>query len=96
MVQTTTSSSSEQAPGLWRNRSFVVLFAAQVISLVGSGATTIGLALFAYQLAGASSATIVVGNALTLRISSAAHCSGSPCCRARSSRLLRFLSFSGR
>lgn len=53
---------------LWRNRSFVLLFAAQVISLVGSGATTIGLALLAYQMAGTHSATVIVGNALTLRI----------------------------
>jgi NRE family putative nickel resistance protein-like MFS transporter len=53
---------------MWRNRNFVFLFASQVISLIGSGATTIGLALFAYQMAGPSSATIVVGNALTLRI----------------------------
>lgn len=63
---------SERADGsgmqLWRNRSFVLLFAAQVISLVGSGATTIGLALLAYQMAGTGSATVIVGNALTLRI----------------------------
>ncbi len=53
---------------LWQNRTFVLLFGAQVVSLVGSGATTIGLALFAYRLAGAASATLVVGTALTLRI----------------------------
>ena len=57
-----------EPPTLWKNRSFVLLFGAQTISLVGSGATTIGLALFAYRMAGASSAAIVVGNALTLRI----------------------------
>jgi NRE family putative nickel resistance protein-like MFS transporter len=53
---------------LWRNRSFLLLFGAQGISLLGSGATTIGLALFARQLVGSASATAVVGNALTLRI----------------------------
>lgn len=53
---------------IWTNRSFALLFAAQLVSLVGSGATTIGLALFAHQLAGTAEATIVVGNALTLRI----------------------------
>jgi NRE family putative nickel resistance protein-like MFS transporter len=53
---------------LWKNHSFVLLFSAQVISLLGSGATTIGLALFAYQLAGSHESTVVVGNALTLRI----------------------------
>jgi MFS family permease len=53
---------------LWKNRSFVRLFAAQVISLLGSGATTVGLALFAHRLTGGPSATAVIGNALTLRI----------------------------
>src|SRR5829696_3495727 len=53
---------------LWRNRDFRLLFGAQVVSLLGSGVTTVGLALFAYQLTGGSSATAVIGNALTLRI----------------------------
>ena len=53
---------------LWRNRDFRRLFGAQVISLLGSGVTTVGLALFAYQLTGGASATAVIGNALTLRI----------------------------
>jgi NRE family putative nickel resistance protein-like MFS transporter len=53
---------------LLRNRAFVLLFAAQLVSLLGSGATTIGLALFAYRLAGATEATALVGNALMLRI----------------------------
>jgi NRE family putative nickel resistance protein-like MFS transporter len=44
------------------------LFGAQIISLLGSGVTTVGLALFAYQLTGGLSATAVIGNALTLRI----------------------------
>ena len=57
---------SEQ--GLWRNRNFLSLFAAQIISLLGSGVTTVGLALFAYQLTGGESATVVIGNALFLRI----------------------------
>ncbi len=53
---------------LWRNREFRLLFAAKIISLTGSGVTTVGLALFAYQLTGGASATAVIGNALTLRI----------------------------
>jgi len=53
---------------VWRNRDFRLLFGAQIISLLGSGVTTIGLALFAYQLTGRVSATAVIGNALTLRI----------------------------
>lgn len=56
------------ASGLWRNRDFLLLFAAQVISLVGSGVTTVALALFAYELTGGKDATVVVGNALMLRI----------------------------
>src|SRR2546425_886090 len=53
---------------LWKNRDFRLLFSAQIISLLGSGVTTVGLALFAYQLTGGMSATAVIGNALTLRI----------------------------
>src|SRR5258708_6975242 len=53
---------------LWRNHNFRLLFSAQIISLLGSGVTTVGLALFAYQLTGGASATAVIGNALTLRI----------------------------
>src|SRR5215210_3371995 len=56
------------ATTLWRNRDFRLLFCAQIISLLGSGVTTVGLALFAYQLTGGASATAVIGNALTLRI----------------------------
>src|SRR5215208_4773636 len=56
------------ARSLWRNRNFRLLFGAQLISLLGSGVTTVGLALFAYELAGGASATAVVGNALMLRI----------------------------
>lgn len=53
---------------LERNRDFWLLFAAQVISLLGSGVTTVALALFAYELTGGKDATVVVGNALMLRI----------------------------
>jgi NRE family putative nickel resistance protein-like MFS transporter len=61
---------SDMGPGgtLWRNRNFRLLFGAQIISLTGSGVTTVGLALFAYQLTGGASATAVIGNALMLRI----------------------------
>jgi len=61
-------SESGMAASLWRNRDFRLLFSAQIISLLGSGVTTVGLALFAYQLTGGASATAVIGNALTLRI----------------------------
>ena len=54
--------------GLWHNRNYVLLFTSQIISLLGSGVTTVGLALFAYQLAGGESATAVIGSALFLRI----------------------------
>jgi NRE family putative nickel resistance protein-like MFS transporter len=53
---------------LWRNSNFRLLFGAQIVSLLGSGVTTVGLALFAYQLTGGTSATAIIGNALTLRI----------------------------
>lgn len=53
---------------LWRNQNYLLLFAAQIVSLLGSGVTTIGLALFAYQLTGGESATAVIGSALFLRI----------------------------
>jgi NRE family putative nickel resistance protein-like MFS transporter len=53
---------------LWRNRNYLLLFSAQIVSLLGSGVTTVGLALFAYQLTGGASATAVIGNALFLRI----------------------------
>jgi MFS transporter, NRE family, putaive nickel resistance protein len=53
---------------LWRNRDFSLLFGAQIVSLLGSGVTTVGLALFAYRLIGGASATAVIGNALMLRI----------------------------
>lgn len=38
------------------------------ISLLGSGVTTVALAIFAYQLTGGESATAVIGSALFLRI----------------------------
>src|SRR5215213_5300353 len=61
-------SGTVERSSLWRNRDFRLLFGAQIISLMGSGVTTVGLALFAYQLTGGTSATAVIGNALTLRI----------------------------
>lgn len=64
----TDSPTANAATSLWRNRDFRFLFAAQIISLLGSGVTTVGLALFAYQLTGGESATAVIGYALTLRI----------------------------
>jgi len=54
--------------GLWNNRNYVYLFAAQIVSLLGSGVTTVALAIFAYQLTGGESATAIIGSALFLRI----------------------------
>lgn len=65
---TSSQPESPSATTLWNNRDFRLLFSAQIISLLGSGVTTVGLALFAYQLTGGASATAVIGNALTLRI----------------------------
>ncbi len=53
---------------LWANRDFVLLFSAQIVSLLGSGVTTICLALYVHQLVGGTSAAMVIGNALMLRI----------------------------
>lgn len=58
----------QSAAPLWHNNGFRLLFSAQIISLLGSGVTTVGLALFAYQITGGASATAVIGNALMLRI----------------------------
>jgi NRE family putative nickel resistance protein-like MFS transporter len=62
------SETVENSTSLWRNRNYTLLFSAQIVSLLGSGVTTVGLALFAYQLMGGESATFVIGNALFLRI----------------------------
>jgi NRE family putative nickel resistance protein-like MFS transporter len=68
MARTGDPPSPAPARRLWQNRDFGLLFAAQIISLLGSGVTTVGLALFTYRLTGGSSATAVIGNALMLRI----------------------------
>ena len=67
---TTTSDESgpgDRPPRLAANRDFRRLFAAQATSLVGSGVTSVALAVFAYELTGRN-ATVVVGTALALRI----------------------------
>lgn len=61
-------SAAPSPPELWRNHNFALLFSAQVVSLLGSGVTTVGLALFAWRLTGGVAATAVLGNALMLRI----------------------------
>jgi NRE family putative nickel resistance protein-like MFS transporter len=58
----------QPSQSIFRNRNFSLLYSAQIISLAGSGATTVGLALFAHQLVGGGSAAAVIGNALMLRI----------------------------
>jgi len=60
---------SETMPdqSLWRNHRFVRLFAAHVVSLVGSGLSSVALGLLAHQLVGAS-ASAVLGITLAIRI----------------------------
>lgn len=53
---------------LFQNRNYLLLFGAQIISLMGNGVTTVALALFAYQIVGGPSAAAVIGSALMLRI----------------------------
>ncbi|MDA3920098.1 MAG: MFS transporter [Salinisphaera sp.] len=45
--------------GLWRNRVYRHLFAAQISALVGTGLTTIALALLAYELAGGNAGRVL-------------------------------------
>ena len=56
------------ADRLFHNRVYLLLFAAQLISLLGSGVTTVALALLAYQLTGGDNAASIIGTALMLRI----------------------------
>ncbi|HEV2663439.1 MAG TPA: hypothetical protein VG324_00920 [Blastocatellia bacterium] len=44
------------------------MIGAQIVSLLSSGVTTVGLALFAFQLTSRASATADIGAALTLRV----------------------------
>lgn len=53
--------------GLWRNRVYRHLFAAQISALVGTGLTTIALALLAYDLAGGDAGR-VLGIALACKM----------------------------
>jgi MFS family permease len=53
--------------GILGNRTYRHLFGAQVLSLIGTGLTTIALALLAYDLAG-SDAGLVLGIALTIKM----------------------------
>ena len=59
---------TDQTPELFKNRNYLLLFSAQIISLTGSGVTTVGLAIFAHRMVGGTSAAAVIGTALTLRI----------------------------
>ena len=52
---------------LWRNLPFQRLFWAHVVSLVGSGLSSVALGLLAHQLVGAS-ASAVLGITLAIRI----------------------------
>lgn len=52
---------------LWRNIPFVRLYCAQIVSLIGSGLSSVALGLLAHQLVGAS-ASAVLGITLTIRI----------------------------
>ena len=50
-----------------KNKSYCHLFSAQVIALLGTGLTTVALALLAYDLAGDKAGT-VLGTALALKM----------------------------
>jgi len=52
---------------LFANRSYAALFAAQVVSLLGTGLMTVALGLLAYDLAG-DSAGLVLGIAFTIKM----------------------------
>ena len=52
---------------LWANRGFRHLYAAQIISLVGTGLSTVALTLLAYDLAGGSAAA-VLGTAMAFKM----------------------------
>lgn len=59
--------SAAHEPTLWRNTPFQRLFWAHVVSLVGSGLSSVALGLLAHQLVGAS-ASAVLGVTLAIRI----------------------------
>ena len=59
---------------LWRHAVFQKLFWAHVISLIGSGLSSVALALLAHQLVGASAAA-VLGVTLAIRIVVIVFCS---------------------
>lgn len=61
------NTSSEQAAGLWSNHNFQKLYWAHVVSLLGSGVSSVALGLLAHALVGAS-ASAVLGYTLTIRI----------------------------
>lgn len=52
-----------------RNPRFARLYIAQTVSQIGDALTWVGLALLAYQLTGGKDAAVVLGTALTLRVS---------------------------
>lgn len=53
---------------LLRSRAFRWLFVAQLCSLLGIGVMTVGLALLAFELAGASGAGVILGTVFTLKM----------------------------
>ena len=53
--------------GILSNLTYRHLFAAQILSLLGSGLTTVALGLLAFELAGAD-AGVVLGTALALKM----------------------------
>jgi MFS family permease len=67
-------SRSESDSALWRHAAFQKLFWAHVISLIGSGLSSVALALLAHQLVGAS-ASAVLGVTLAIRIIVIVFCS---------------------
>jgi len=72
--------------GLFANRDYARLFAAQVVSLLGTGLLTVGLGLLAYDLAG-TRAGVVLGTAYTIKM--VAYVGLSPLAQAWAQRLPR-------
>lgn len=72
--------------GILANRTYRHLFAAQILSLIGTGLTTVALGLLAYDLAGAD-AGAVLGTALALKM--VAYVGISPIAGAIAARLPR-------
>ena len=61
------NSTVKPVKSLWKNTTYVKLFSAQLISLIGTGISSLCLAFLAWDLAG-SSASSVIGTTLAIKI----------------------------